>query len=186
LIITSSRADSIQKIIEALEKLGPGWNLKLNKAKSAILTRESITQIGGINCTNTSKYLGVKLHTDGNEQDKAVRKSIKQTLPFIAKRLRSLDPSIKEHLICTLARSLLIYHGTPMVSAEIWKHADIRQLECQLYRESSAISNQVCNEAVINVLQYCAPVWEVVSRLAKQASLRALNQKGIRGYFEAT
>lgn len=115
-----------------------------------------------------------------------MRNSIKHTLPYLAKRLRALDPSIKEHLICTLARSLLIYHGTPMVSAEIWKQADIRQLECQLYRESSAISNQVSNEAVINVLQYSAPAWEVVTRLAKQSALRSQNQKGIREYFEAS
>ena len=94
------------------------------------MTREEISEIEGIKCLGSSKYLGLKLHTYIKEQDRAVRSSIKRTLPFISKRLRHLDPSIKEHLICTLARSLLIYHGTPMASAQIWSKTDVKQIEC--------------------------------------------------------
>jgi len=124
-----------------LDDLGADWNLRLNKRKSQIITRENQHEVNGIECVSGSKYLGVKLSIDRKSQDHSIRSAIKTTLPYIARKLRHLDPSLKEHLICTLARSLLIYHGTPMVAAGLWKQSDIQQLECQLYREGSALSN---------------------------------------------
>jgi hypothetical protein len=70
-----------------------------------------------------------------------------------------------------------------MVAAGLWKQADIQQLECQLYREGSALSKQISSAAILNVLQYCKPSWEVISRLAKEASLKAVNQRSIKDYY---
>ena len=44
-------------------------------------------------------------------------------------KLRKVDVAIKETLTCVLARSILIYIGTPMVAAGLWKREDIDRSE---------------------------------------------------------
>ena len=44
-------------------------------------------------------------------------------------KLRKVDVAIKETLTCVLARSILIYIGTPMVAADLWKREDIDRTE---------------------------------------------------------
>jgi retron-type reverse transcriptase len=69
LVITFDSKENLKAAVEAIEALG-SWNLKLNKSKSIILTRENINNINGIQCATNAKYLGVKLSTDSSLQDK--------------------------------------------------------------------------------------------------------------------
>jgi hypothetical protein len=39
----------------------------LNKRKSEILTKEKVSEVGGIKCTKTVKYLGVRVTCDREE-----------------------------------------------------------------------------------------------------------------------
>jgi len=55
-------------IIDELMTLQQRWNLRLNKKKSEILTKEAINEVNGIKCTKTVKYLGVKVTCDRQEQ----------------------------------------------------------------------------------------------------------------------
>ena len=43
--------------------------------------------------------------------------------------LRKVDVDIKETLTCVLARSILIYIGTPLVATGLWKRDDIDRTE---------------------------------------------------------
>ena len=47
-------------------------------------------------------------------------------------KLRKVEIDIKETLTCVLARSILIYIGTPLAAAGIWKRDDIDRSEAQL------------------------------------------------------
>ena len=62
-----------------------------------------------------------------------------------------MEIDIKETLTCVLARSILIYIGTPLVAAGICKRDDIDRTEAQLYRSINNVPNLVSNKALMNV-----------------------------------
>ena len=100
-----------------------------------MLTDDNITDIACIPCANHVKYLGVPVHLDHKKQrDKCVA-SVKRNLGHLKWKLRKVDLDIKETLTCVLARSILVYTGTPMVAAGLWKKEDIDHLEAQLFRD---------------------------------------------------
>ena len=45
----------------------------------------------------------------------------KRNLGHLKWKLKKVDSAIKETLTCVLARSILVYIGTPMVAAGLWK-----------------------------------------------------------------
>ena len=55
LIITNNQNELVM-IIEELTALQRRWNLRLNKKKSKILTKEEVQEVGCIKCTKTVKY----------------------------------------------------------------------------------------------------------------------------------
>ena len=72
-MVMTNNQNELAMIIEELTSLQQRWNLRLNKKKSEILTKEDIAEIGGINCKRTVKYLGVKVTCDRQEQMKISR-----------------------------------------------------------------------------------------------------------------
>ena len=63
LVMTNNQSE-LTMIIDELVKLQQQWNLRLNKRKSEILTKEDIQEVNGIKCVKTVKYLGVKVICD--------------------------------------------------------------------------------------------------------------------------
>ena len=59
---------------------------------------------------------------------------MKRNLGHLKWKLRKIDSAIKETLTCVLARSILVYIGTPMVAAGLWKREDIDRTETHLVR----------------------------------------------------
>ena len=128
LILTNSKAEMTQAIQE-LDNLNGVWNLRLNKTKSQVLTEENTPDIAGIPCATQVKYLGVPIHLDQKAQTEKCVASIKRNLGHLKWKLRKVDLDIKETLTCVLARSILVYIGTPMVAAGLWKREDIDRME---------------------------------------------------------
>jgi len=73
MLVMTNNQNELAMIIEELTSLQQRWNLRLNKKKSEILTKENIAEIGGINCTKTAKYLGVKVTCDRYASKKVVQ-----------------------------------------------------------------------------------------------------------------
>ena len=86
-------------------------------------------------------------------------------------KLRKVDIDIKETLTCVLARSILIYIGTPMVAAGIWKRDDIDRTEAQLYRSISNLPNLVNKKALWNVACGLRNALDIVEPLALRTNL---------------
>jgi hypothetical protein len=59
--------------VEELTTLNQNWNLRLNKKKSEILTKEDLPEIGGVKCVKVVKYLGVRVAVDKKEQNRVTR-----------------------------------------------------------------------------------------------------------------
>jgi hypothetical protein len=97
------------------------WNLKLNKRKSEILAQEGSGEIGGIRCVSSVKYLGVRVTHDRKEQLKVANEQVSRNINVLRWRLRRADPDVLQQLTCCLARSLLIYIGTPMSAVGLWR-----------------------------------------------------------------
>ena len=109
LILTNSKAEMTKAIME-LEGLNGVWNLRLNKAKSQVLTEDPIQDIAGIPCATQVKYLGVPICLDPKVQREQCLACIKRNLGLMKWKLRKVDIDIKETLTCVLARSIFHLH----------------------------------------------------------------------------
>jgi hypothetical protein len=67
MLVMYSSQPEVEQVIEELATLNTNWNLQLNKKKSEILTGENLPEIGGMKCTKTVKYLGVRVTADKQE-----------------------------------------------------------------------------------------------------------------------
>jgi hypothetical protein len=143
--------------------------LRLNKKKSEILTNEDLTEIGGVKCAKVVKYLGVRVAIDRKEQTKVTREQIDKNIKIMRWRLGRADSDVIQQLICCLSRSMLIYLGTPMVAAGIWKRQDIDRIEASLYRKVLGIGNMISNRAILNTMTSIRLAGEVVNYLSKEA-----------------
>ena len=102
---------------------------------------------------------------------------IKRNLGHLKWKLRKVDLDIKETLTCVLARSILMYIGTPMVAAGLWKREDIDRMEAQLFREVNGLPNDISNKAILNVACSMRNAWEIVEQLAQRANLQSRRQQ---------
>ena len=106
--------------------------------------------------------------------------SVKRNLGHLKWKLRKVDSAIKETLTCVLARSILVYIGTPMVAAGLWKREDIDRTEAQLFRQINGLPNIISNKAIMNVACSMRNAWEIVEPLALRASLQSRRQKQLK------
>ena len=159
----------IEQAIRAIEGWRSPFNLKINKAKSEILTREADLEVGGVKCVKTVKYLGLRIELDRLAQKKSAVAQIQKNLNHLKWKLRDADPEVKEQLTCCLARSLLIYMGTPMVAAKVWNGGDIDSEEIRLYRRIYHVPNTISNRAIQHITTQIRPARGVVERLASKA-----------------
>ena len=106
--------------------------------------------------------------------------SIKRNLGHLRWKLRKVDLDIKITITCVLARSILVYTGTPMVAAGLWKKEDIDRLKAQLFREVNILPNGISNKAILNVACSMRDAWEIVEPLAQRANLQAKRQKQLK------
>ena len=184
MLVMSNSQSEIEMIINELATLNVRWNLRLNKKKSEILTGEKLTEIGGVRCTQQVKYLGVKVTLDRKEQTKIAREQIDKNIKIMRWRLGRADPDVVQQLTCCLARSMLIYIGTPMAAAGLWKRQDIDRIEASLYRRVLRLGNNVPNRAILNTMTNIRLAGDVVTHLAKDAWEQFRKQKRVTAYFE--
>ena len=126
---------------------------------------------------HTSQVLGVTVHIDVTTQKEKSLASIKSNLGHLKWKLQKVDSAIKETLTCVLARSILVYIGSPMVAAGLWKREDIDRMEAQLFREVNGLPNVISNRAILNVARSMRNAWEIVEQLAQRASLQSRRQQ---------
>ena len=70
---------------------------------------------------------------------------------------------------CCLARSMLIYIGTPLAAVGLWKREDIDRVEASLYRKILRIGNDIPNSDVLKIMTSTRLAGEVIHYLSKEA-----------------
>ena len=182
LLMSNSRSE-LEEIINELASLELSYNLRLNKKKSEILTAEDAEEIAGVKCRKSVKYLGVKVTVDRSEQRKSAKEQIHRNLNALRWKLKGGEPNVVQQLTCCLARSLLIYIGTPMVVAGLWRRQDIDSLEAGLYRKILFVGNGVSNKAILNTMLSIRLAGEAIQHLAKGAWEESRRQTRLTSYF---
>jgi hypothetical protein len=79
---------------------------------------------------------------------------------------------------------MLIYLGTPMVAAGLWKRQDIDRIEASLYRKVLGVSNMISNKAILNTMTSIRLAGEVVNYLSKEAWEQFRKQNRVTAFFE--
>ena len=66
---------------------------------------------------------------DKKDQIRISKEQINKNVQLLRWRLKRVDSDVLERLTCCLARSMLIYIGTPLAAAGLWKRKDIDRFE---------------------------------------------------------
>ena len=79
---------------------------------------------------------------------------------------------------------MLIYIGTPMVAAGIWKRPEVDRIEASLYRKVLRVGNMISNKAILHTMTSIRLAGEVVNYLSKSAWEQFRRQNRVTAYFE--
>ena len=94
MLVMTDNQNELAMIIDELSKLEQQWNLRLNKKKSEILTKEKVQEVGGVRCVKTVKYLGVRVTCDRQEQLKISREQIDKNVRVMRWKIGQADPDV--------------------------------------------------------------------------------------------
>ena len=78
---------------------------------------------------------------------------------------------------------MLIYLGTPMVAAGLWKRKDVDRVEASLYRKVLRRGNMVSNKVILNSMTSIRLAGEVVNYLSKEAWEQFRRQNRVTAFF---
>jgi hypothetical protein len=184
MLLMSNSKQEIEEVISELASLELNFNLRLNKKKSEILTGEAVEEIAGIKCRKEVKYLGVRVTTDKKEQKRIAKEQIQRNLNSLRWRLKGGEPNVVQQLTCCLARSLLIYIGTPMMVAGLWKRQEIDGLEAGLYRKILFVGSGIANKAILNTMTSIRLAGDAITSIARKVWEDARRQTRLTTYFD--
>jgi hypothetical protein len=139
----------------------------LNKRKSEILTAEKVEEVNGVKCSTSVKYLGVRVAVDKKDQIRISKEQINKNVQLLRWKLKRVDGDVLERLTCCLARSMLIYIGTPMAAAGLWRRQDIDRIEAGIYRKILGEPNTISNKVILNTMTSMRLAGDAISYLSK-------------------
>jgi hypothetical protein len=109
---------------------------------------------------------------------------VQKNINVLKWRLKRADPDVLQQLTCCLARSLLIYIGTPMSAVGIWRRQDIDRFEASIYRKILMCGNHITNKAILNTMTQIRLAGDAISRLSKGAWEQFQRQNRVTHYFD--
>ena len=130
------------------------------------------------------KYLGVKVTCDRQEQLKVSREQIDKNIKMLRWKIGKAEPDVIQLLTCCLARSMLIYIGTPLMAVGLWRREDIDRVEASLYRKIMRIGNDIPNSTVLNTMTSTRLAGEVIYYLSREAWSEYRRQNRVTKYFD--
>ena len=94
-------------------------------------------------------------------------------------RLRATSINVKEQILVSYARSLIIYFGVPLVVTGIWKDTELDKIEIQYFREILMLPRDIKGAFILNVAQSQRPVSVVVKILAERTKIANKRQTNL-------
>ena len=115
---------------------------------------------------------------------KTSREQIDKNIKMLRWRIGKAEPDVIQRLTCCLARSMLIYIGTPLMAVGLWKREDIDRVEASLYRKIMRIGNDIPNTTVLNTMTSTRLAGEVIYYLSREAWSEYRCQNRVTKYFD--
>ncbi len=131
-----------------------------------------------------SQVSGVRVAVDRKEQIKLSKEKVNKNTNLLKWRLKNVECNVLQQLTYCLARSLLIYIGTPMVAVGLWKRQDIDRFEASIYRKILGAANDVSNDVILNTMTQMRLAGDAISQLSKNTWEQFKKQNRITQYFE--
>ena len=125
--------------------------------------------VEGIPVVEKVRYLGVTISTNKQDMSREAQNAIRRNVALIKSRLRSAETEVKEQVMLSYVRSLLIYFGAPMAAARVWSEEKIERIEKELYREVHALPQDMNRNVVVNLVRTRPPAGTVIMQLAQKA-----------------
>lgn len=85
------------------------------------------------------------------EVSTAAKNFIRKNIGYFKSCLRGAELAFQEQVVCSYAKSLAIYTGTPLVAAGIWSRKDIEAIESELFREAYLLPRDISRAVVVNI-----------------------------------
>ena len=79
---------------------------------------------------------------------------------------------------------MLIYIGTPLAAAGLWKRQDIDRFEAGIYRKILGAPNTVPNKAILNTMTSMRLAGEAIIQLSRGTWEHFKKQNRVTQYFE--
>lgn len=152
--VQSSSLAELRSVVHELDGLGPEWGLLLNKRKCVLLRKPDSDVEGsftGIETVTVAKYLGLHISHDLQLVSNRAKSDVTKYIGYFKGRLRGVSLEVKEHLILSFARSLMLYFGTPLVAARIWDAATVESIERRIYRRVHLLPNDVNGGLIVHI-----------------------------------
>ena len=112
------------------------------------------------------------------------REQIDKNVRVMRWKIGRADPDVIQQLTCCLARSMLIYIGTPLMAVGLWRRDDVDRVEASLYRKIMRIGNNISNRAILNTMTNIRLAGEVVYHLSRVAQNEYRRQHRVTQYFD--
>ena len=111
----------------------------------------------------------MRVAVDKKDQIRISKEQINKNVQLLRWRLKRVDSDVLERLTCCLARSMLIYIGTPLAAAGLWKRKDIDRFEAGIYRKILGAPNNIPNKAILNTMTSMRLAGEAITHLSRSA-----------------
>ena len=128
--------------------------------------------------------MGVKVTCDRQEQLKISREQIDKNIKMLRWRIGKAEPDVVQQLTCCLARSMLIYIGTPLMGVGLWRREDVDRVEASLYRKIMRIGNDIPNTVILNTMTNIRLAGDVVYYLSREVWSEYRRQHRVTKYFD--
>jgi hypothetical protein len=79
---------------------------------------------------------------------------------------------------------MLIYIGSPLMAAGLWKREDVDRIEASLYRKIMRIGNDIPNTVILNTMTNIRLAGEVIYYLSREAWTEFRRQNRVTKYFD--
>lgn len=135
LLIQSASLNEIKAILAAFERFGEISGLSLNRSKCQLIlaagTDVEVTPntLYDIPIVSQAKYLGVIISANPAINSRSAKLAVKRNLASLKARLYRCSIEVKEQVLLSYCRSLLLYFAVPLICGGVWSEKDVESLE---------------------------------------------------------
>ena len=95
-------------------------------------------------------------------------------------RLRGASLEVKQALLNTFTRSLLIYFASPLIAAEMIKADQVERWEREILRKLHLLPRDIDRKLIVNLVRIAELAARVTTRIARRIQLRIEKQSTIK------